>query len=94
MKTRLESLVKKHKKAGKPILIGKIMGGAAGIVAGVFIGKEILELFDLDYSRYVLFGVKISPMVLLAYVGQVFGGWTGAGYYFLNRNNKNDSQSL
>lgn len=94
MVRKLEALVKKHKKVGKPILIGKVLGVAGGVAIGDLVGKEILEFFNLDYSRYILFGVKLSPMVLLGYVGQVFGGWTGIGYYFLNRTNRNYSQSL
>ncbi len=94
MGEKLKTLVKKHKRAGKPILIGKVAGGIVGIVAGVFIGKEIPEFLDGNYSDYVLFGMKVPPAFILGYFGQKVGGWTGVGYYFLNRNNKNNSQSL
>ncbi len=91
MKDKLKNLVKKHKIAGKPIGIGKVVGGLAGLVAGGFIGGEIPEFFDTKYSDYILLGVKISPLLILTYLGQKMGGYAGAGYYYINRNGRRNS---
>ncbi len=99
MVNKLESLVKKHKALRKHLIIGKVLGGVAGIVTGFFVGGEILQLFNSEYSNYVMFGAKISPIIIMPYIGQKIGGLAGTGYYFLNRRKKNrnnysDSQSL
>ena len=65
-----------------------------GIVAGVFIGKEIYEFLNLNYPNYVsneditgIFGIKVSPALLLGYIGQRVGGCIGIGYYLRKRKN-------